>query len=48
MQSKPGGTMSDPLVIAFPDAQKAKHDGRKLLSMQNGKIAIEGAVIAVK
>jgi hypothetical protein len=38
MQSKPGGTMSDPLVIAFPDAQKG---GRV-------KIAIEGAVIAVK
>ena len=29
--------MSDPLVIAFPDAQKAR-----------GKIAIEGAVIAVR
>ena len=46
-RSKPGGTKSDPLVIAFPDAQKAKHDGRKLVSMQNG-IAIAGALISAK
>jgi hypothetical protein len=25
--------MSDPPVIAFPDAQKVEHGGRKLLSM---------------
>ena len=40
--------MSDPLVIAFPDAQKADMLPNKLLSCKRGKIAIEGAVLAVR
>ena len=41
--------MSDLLVIAFSDVQKAENAGRKLLSMQKqGQIDIEDAVVALK